>query len=60
MKPLPDFRSPDFLLSHMREIMDFYYPICINKDDGLTFRLCSCASRLPDGGPCRSPVTNRL
>lgn len=34
MKPFPDFRSKGFLLSHMREIMDFYYPICINKDDG--------------------------
>lgn len=34
MPPLPDFRSSDFLLSHMRQIMDFYYPICLNQDDG--------------------------
>ena len=33
-KPLPDFRSPDFLRAHMREIMDFYYPICLNQEDG--------------------------
>lgn len=31
---LPDFRSPEFLLDHMRQIMDFYYPICINTQDG--------------------------
>lgn len=34
MKPLPDFHSPDFLLAHMREIMDFYYPACLNRGDG--------------------------
>lgn len=34
MEPLPDFRSPDFLLAHMREIMDFYFPICLNHEDG--------------------------
>ena len=31
---LPNFRSPEFLLDHMRQIMDFYYPICINTQDG--------------------------
>lgn len=30
----PDFRSKDFLIGHMRQIMDFYYPNCINKTDG--------------------------
>lgn len=34
MRPLPDFRSRDFLLAHMREILDFYYPFCLNRDDG--------------------------
>ncbi|MQX30735.1 AGE family epimerase/isomerase [Sinorhizobium meliloti] len=34
MKPIPDFRSKDFLLAHMREIMDFYHPICLNEEDG--------------------------
>ncbi len=34
MKPLPDFRSKDFLIAHMREIMDFYHPICLNSRDG--------------------------
>lgn len=34
MEPLPDFRSADFLLAHMREIMDFYFPICLNHEDG--------------------------
>jgi len=30
----PDFRSKDFLLSHMQQILDFYYPACINTRDG--------------------------
>jgi len=34
MKPFPDFRSKTFLLGHMREIMDFYHPICLNTEDG--------------------------
>ena len=34
MSELPDFRSRDFLLRHMREIMDFYHPACINETDG--------------------------
>ena len=34
MNDLPDFRSRDFLLRHMREIMDFYHPACINESDG--------------------------
>lgn len=34
MHSLPDFRSPQFLLAHMREIMDFYFPICLNLEDG--------------------------
>lgn len=34
MEPLPDFRSKQFLLAHMREIMDFYYPICLNLAEG--------------------------
>ncbi len=31
---LPNFRSPEFLLDHMNKIMNFYYPICINTEDG--------------------------
>lgn len=31
---LPDFRGTGFLLDHVRQIMDFYYPICLNRDDG--------------------------
>ena len=34
MNDLPNFRSRDFLLRHMREIMDFYHPACINESDG--------------------------
>ncbi|CAM5762410.1 mannose-6-phosphate isomerase [Labrys miyagiensis] len=30
----PNFRSPEFLVDHMRRIMDFYFPICINEADG--------------------------
>lgn len=32
--PLPDFRSADFLRDHMRRIIDFYYPACINAKEG--------------------------
>jgi len=31
---LPDFRAPQFLRDHMRSLLDFYFPICINRDDG--------------------------
>lgn len=34
MRPLPDFRSKDFLLAHMQEIIDFYHPRCLNTEDG--------------------------
>lgn len=34
MPDLPDFRSPDFLLGHISQIMDFYYPACMNQADG--------------------------
>jgi mannose/cellobiose epimerase-like protein (N-acyl-D-glucosamine 2-epimerase family) len=30
----PDFRSPEFLRAHMRQILDFYHPRCINRDEG--------------------------
>jgi mannose/cellobiose epimerase-like protein (N-acyl-D-glucosamine 2-epimerase family) len=30
----PDFRSSTFLLDHAGQIMDFYYPACVNKADG--------------------------
>jgi mannose/cellobiose epimerase-like protein (N-acyl-D-glucosamine 2-epimerase family) len=32
--PPPDFRSPDFLLAHVKSIMDFYHPRCIDRVDG--------------------------
>ena len=31
---LPDFRSAEFLIGHLRQIMDFYAPICVNRQDG--------------------------
>lgn len=31
---LPDFRSPQFLRDHMSRILDFYYPACMNQEDG--------------------------
>lgn len=43
---LPDFRSPDFLVDHIRQIMAFYHPACIDpaggfyhffKDDGAVY-----------------------
>lgn len=43
---LPDFRSPDFLIDHVRQIMAFYHPACIDpkggfyqffKDDGTIY-----------------------
>ena len=34
MDQFPDFLSPDFLTSHMREIMAFYHPRCLNTEDG--------------------------
>ena len=43
MNDFPDFRSPDFLRRHIRDIMDFYHPRCLDpaggcfhyfKDDG--------------------------
>jgi len=39
MSTLPDFRSREFLLGHMREIMAFYYPRCINREDGGYFNV---------------------
>ncbi len=44
----PDFRSPQFLLDHVRSIMAFYHPRCIDpkggfyhyfKDDGTLYRM---------------------
>ena len=46
MNPLPDFRSRDFLLGHVRRTMAFYHPRCIDpsggffhyfKDDGTVY-----------------------
>lgn len=43
---LPDFRSPDFLLGHIRQTLAFYYPRCVDatggfyhffKDDGTVY-----------------------
>jgi len=34
METLPNFRSRDFLLGHMAGILDFYYPTCLNREDG--------------------------
>ncbi len=31
---MPDFRSAPFLLAHMRQILDFYHPHCLNQQDG--------------------------
>jgi mannose/cellobiose epimerase-like protein (N-acyl-D-glucosamine 2-epimerase family) len=31
---MPDFRSPQFLREHLRQIIDFYYPRCMNHEDG--------------------------
>ena len=31
---VPDFRSPVFLQQHMRQILEFYYPRCINPAGG--------------------------
>ena len=30
----PDFRAPGFLIDHMRRIIDFYHPACLNEADG--------------------------
>lgn len=32
--PLPDFRSREFLLGHVRDTMAFYHPRCIDPDGG--------------------------
>lgn len=34
MDSTPDFRSPDFLLEHIRRIMAFYHPRCIDPAGG--------------------------
>ena len=31
---MPDFRSPAFLTGHMNQLIDFYYPACLNQEDG--------------------------
>ena len=33
-RPLPDFRSPEFLLGHVRQITDFYHPACVDRERG--------------------------
>ncbi len=35
----PDFRSRDFLVGHIRQIMDFYHPRCINDEHGGFFNI---------------------
>src|SRR5690606_41387972 len=32
--PVPDFRSREFLLGHVRDTMAFYHPRCIDPDGG--------------------------
>lgn len=31
---MPDFRAPEFLTQHMRQIIDFYHPRCLNEAIG--------------------------
>lgn len=47
MRP-PDFRSADFLRSHLQQIMDFYYPACINTTDGGYFNEFRNDGRITD------------
>ena len=48
MSSLPDFRSRDFLLGHISQIMDFYYPACINEADGGYFNEYRDDGRITD------------
>jgi mannose/cellobiose epimerase-like protein (N-acyl-D-glucosamine 2-epimerase family) len=48
MSALPDVRSAEFLSRHMRQILDFYYPSCINKDDGGYFNEYRDDGRITD------------
>ncbi|PHZ85102.1 N-acylglucosamine 2-epimerase [Paremcibacter congregatus] len=38
MSPLPDFRSTGFLIEHVRSILTFYYPQCIDQEKGGYFQ----------------------
>ncbi len=44
----PDFRSAAFLKDHIRQIIDFYYPRCMNMDEGGYFNEYRDDGRITD------------
>ena len=46
--PLPDFRSPEFLLGHVRQITDFYHPACVDRERGGFFNEFRDDGRITD------------
>jgi mannose/cellobiose epimerase-like protein (N-acyl-D-glucosamine 2-epimerase family) len=47
-RPLPDFRSPEFLLGHVRQITDFYHPACVDRERGGFFNEFRDDGRITD------------